>query len=195
MGHGRDHHRCRSRGPGMRPGRFPSRSGQPHRTVGTVVGVDDAGHAVAAARALGWYTTDRPPARSWATPVGCCGPAATCSASNPTSPDCASPGGSTWIRNFIICSCHLAPARRAGAPRRPARSGAASPCDPVRSRVRPGSKDPSPPPRPRSAPHRPPATPRSAGPFHRRCSQCSRCSHPGRRRLRRTRPTAASPRA
>jgi hypothetical protein len=40
-----------------------------------------------------------------------------------------------------------------------------------------------------------PATPRRAGPVLRSCSRCSRCSHPGQRTNRRTRPTAASPRA
>jgi hypothetical protein len=49
--------------------------------------------------------------------------------------------------------------------------------------------------RPRSRQHRWLATPRRAGPFPGRCSRCSRCSHLGRRTNRRTRPTAASPRA
>ena len=45
-------------------------------------------------------------------------------------------GGSTYDRNFIICSCRLVSTRRAGALRRPARSGAAShatPSGPVKS--------------------------------------------------------------
>lgn len=46
------------------------------------------------------YTTGRPPARSSATPVARCDPAATCSAPSPTSPDCASPRGLRLSRNW-----------------------------------------------------------------------------------------------
>src|SRR5215475_12337833 len=43
-------------------------------------------------------------------------------------------GGSTQDRNFIICSCQLVSARRAGAPRRPVHSSAASHANPAKAR-------------------------------------------------------------
>jgi hypothetical protein len=80
-------------------------------------------------------------------------------------------------------------------PRWPGRAGGARPP----ARLRNSESDPS---RPLAVlvglgvvRHRSLATRRRAGSLLRRCSRCSRCSHPGRRRIHRTRPTSASPRA
>jgi CheY-like chemotaxis protein len=51
-------------------------------------------------------------------------PPSACTTSGGTSKPLIGSGGSTWDRNFIICSCQLVSAPRAGALRRPAQSGA-----------------------------------------------------------------------